>query len=185
MFDAYQMDYSKGLMIVDCRDADSEEPDLKDKRCLKAILGNLTKELRVDGLVLNHFREKHYGRKTLKALRQVIVLATAMDQLAAQEPLPNFGNLSRKEVQARCNACQFNIAPLFANLKGLLLGDLPRVNFTAFKRELVVKATELVRHRYKGCRNCIKRTVDDLSYLLTEIERFAETVMAPNGRKAP
>jgi len=185
MFDAYHMDYAKGLMIVDCRNEGVDEPDLKDRRILESILEKLARELRVDGLVLNHFREKHYGRKTLKALRQVMVLLAAMDQLAAQKPVPNFGGLNRKEVTARCQACQFDIGPLVTRLHELLLGDLPRIDFPAFKAELTVKATEMARHKYKGCRACIRRTVDDLSYLLTEIERLAETIMMPDGRRTP
>lgn len=185
MFDTYHMDYAKGLMIVDCKNERAEEPDLKDRRILKSVLEKLTRELRVDGLILNHFREKHYGRKTLKALRQVIVLFTAIDQLAGQASIPNFGGLGRKDVQARCQACQFNIGPLFTRLKELLLGDLPRIDFPAFKAELTVKTTEMARHRYKGCQACIGRTVDDISYLLTEIERLAETIMTPDGRRVP
>jgi len=183
MFDSYQMDHAKGLMIVDCSDAD-EEPDLKDPRCLKAVLGNLGNEMRVEGIVLNHHREKHYGRRTLKTLREVISLSSLLDQLAGQEPLPNFPGLARKEIQARCCACQFGPVSLFARLKELLLGDLPRIDFPAFSVEFAARARELERHRYKGCQRCTARTVADLSFLLSEIESFADRILAPGqGRK--
>ena len=183
VFETYHMDHAKGLMIVDCKDADTEEPDLKDPRCLGAILSNLSKELRVDGLVLNHFREKHYGRKTLKALREVIVLSTVLDQLGKQDPLPNFGSLGKKDVQARCRACHFNPGSLFGRMKELLLSNLPRIDCEAFKSEFTFRVGELARHGYKGCQNCVKRTVDDLSYLLTELERFADALMPRDWRK--
>jgi hypothetical protein len=184
MFDSYQMDHAKGLMIVDCSDADVDEPDLKDPRCLKAVLRNLSSELRVEGVILNHHREKHYGRRTLKALREVISLSSLHDQLAAQEPLPNFPGLARKEMQARCGACQFNPASLFARLKELLLGDLPQIDFADFSAEFAARARELERHRYKGCQHCTARTASDLSFLLSEVESFADRILAPGqGRK--
>jgi hypothetical protein len=179
MFDTYHMDHARGLMFVDCDDIDADEPDLKDPRCLRAVLGNLCNELRVDGIVLNHYREKHYGRKTLKALREVIALSSLLDQLKGQEALPNFPGLAKKEVQVRCDACPFNPRLLFTSLREILLDGLPEINFPAFAAEFTAKARDLQRHKYKGCSCCTSRTVDDLSFLLSEIESFADKVLAP------
>ena len=184
MFDSYQMDYAKGLMLIECKDADVTEPDLKDPRCLQAVLANLSNELRVDGIVLNHYREKHYGRKTLKALREVIALSSLLDQLAGQEALPNFPGLTKKEKQVRCEACIFSPASLFSRFKELLVGDLPNIDFPAFAAEFTIRAREMARHKYKGCQNCTGRTVDDLSFLLNEVAAFADKVLAPvSGRQ--
>ncbi len=178
MFDSYHMDYAKGLMYVDCGDADVDEPDLKDPICLKAVLKNLRGELRVDGVILNHLREKHYGRKTLRALREIIALSSLLDELASQEPLPNFPGLTKREVSARCEACPFNAKVLFSRLKSLLLDNLPEIDFPSFATEFAMKTRELAGHTYKGCLGCTGRTVDDLSYLLSEIESFADRTLA-------
>ena len=177
VYDSYHIDHAKGLMIVDCTEV-KEEPDLREPKCLRAILKHLSKELRVEGLVLNHYREKHYGEKTLKTLQEILNLSSFFDQLAGQEPIPDFSSLSKKEINLRCSRCAFNSSNLFKRLKDLLLGDLPNVDFPAFAAEFTVKVKELSRHKYTGCHNCTARTVDDLSFLLTQIELFSNRILA-------
>ena len=182
-FDSYHMDYAKGLMYIDCGDAGDREPDLKDPACLRAVLKHLHGELRVDGIILNHHREKHYGRKTLRALREIIALSAMLDELAAQKPLPNFPGLTRKEVSTRCDACPFNAGPLFVRLKSLLLDDLPEIDFFSFAGEFAAKVREMEAHTYKGCLGCTRRTADDLSFLLSEVEAFADRALARDRGK--
>ena len=182
-FETYHMDYSKGLMIVDCLAAAGEEPDLKDRACLLAVLKNIRKELRVDGIVLNHHREKHYGSATLAALQAVIAISSLFDQLSRQEPLPHFGGLTKKEARERCAPCAFCPANLFRSLEERLIGGLPRVDFPAFAAELAARAGEMRGHRFTGCRDCVKRSVEDMFFLLGETDSFANRLAACcNGR---
>ena len=183
MFDTYRMDHAKGLMIVDCKDADGGAVSLKDPVCLKAVLRNLCKELTVDGLVLNHHLERHYGKRTIKALGDVLSLASVLSQLSAQEPLPDFNGQSRKETEAACLQCPLNPQNLFKRFKDLLLGDLPNIDFAAFAAEFAVRVRELGRQRDTGCRNCTRRTVDDLSFLLTQIDSFSNRLVANSVRR--
>ena len=178
MYDSYQMDHAKGLMIVDCRGGNGKEPDLKDPGCLASVLVHLSKEFRVDGLVLNHYREKHYGGRTLEVLNEVIALSSLLRQLTKQRALPRFKDMSKKESQDRCVSCPLNPAQMFTRLRDLLLGDLPKIDFPAFGAEFTVKARELDRHRGRGCSECTERTVKDMEFLLVQIDSFTEKVLA-------
>jgi len=182
-FETYHMDYSKGLMVVDCLAAAGEEPDLKDRACLLAVLKNIRKELRVDGIVLNHHREKHYGAATLAALQAVIAISSLFDQLSGQEPLPHFSGLTRKEALERCTPCAFCPANLFRDLEERLIGGLPRVDFPAFAVEMTARAGEMGDHRFTGCRSCIRRSVEDLFFLLGEAGAFADRLAASCNRR--
>ncbi len=172
-------------MSIECRESGTREPDLCETGCLEAVIRHLGKELRVDGIVLDHYKEKHYGRRTLEVLQEVIGLSSLMDQLSGQTALPEFSSLSNKEIQLRCQRCPFNPSVLFTRMKELLLGDLPNIDFPAFAAEFTVKAKELERHRYIGCQSCVSRNVDDLSFLLGQIESFSQKVIALNPKSSP
>jgi len=177
-FETYHMDYSKSLMIVDCLAAAEKEPDLKDRACLLAVLKNIRKELRVDGIVLNHHREKHYGSATLAVLHAVIAISSLFDQLSDQEPLPHFSGLTKKEARERCGPCAFCPDNLFRGLEERLIGDLPRIDFPAFAAEMTAKVGEMREHRFTGCRDCVKRSVEDMFFLLGETGSLANRLAA-------
>lgn len=134
--------------------------------------------------MLNHHRESHYGRDTVAALQGVIALTALFDQLSKQDAKPEFHGLTRKESQERCDACTFNPARIFTSLKDSLLGNLPVIDYPIFAEDLTLKASSMNQHRFTGCRLCIGRTAEDLSFILEEVRSLANRLtISRRGRR--
>lgn len=160
-------------MIVECKDERESTVDLGDPVCRAAILQNLSKEFGIEEIVLSHYTEKKNGKVSVDALYSLLNLCQLMDRMGAREPRPNFPQLSRRQLKAKCSACPFNPHNLFASLRSRAEG-----NFVAFIEEFTGIVEGIYRFREAGCRRCVESTIEDLVFLYNESERLSRKLAA-------
>ncbi len=169
MFSQAEVQPSRARLIVDCKEAPEASADLRDPKCLAAVLGHLEREFGIEAVVLSHYVEKQYGPKAMETLRRLLALSRLLGQIAVRDPAPNFPGMARKQVAARCAACPFNPHTLFPKLRERVLGD-----FSAFHAEFLRSTEALHRYREAGCKACTGATANDLIYLFREAVAFGE-----------
>jgi len=162
VFSQAEVQPSRGRLIVDCKDAPDSAADLRDPRCLAAVLG--------------HYVERQYGRAAMNVLRRILAVLSLLDQLGTRPPAPNFPSLSRKEVASKCRTCPFHPKTVFDGLRSRAMRGFSELHAT-----LTSSTEKLYAYREPGCTACVNATTSDLIYLFRSVSDFGDDALVPDA----
>jgi len=152
----------------------SEEADLRDPACRRAVLEALRDEPPIEALVLSDLTERRYGPRAAAAVNALLAILRLAEEFATREPAPEFPGEPARRTRARCAACPLQPKSLFLRLAEACAEDLP-----VFHAELEVRVRAAAKAPPPGCARCVQLTQRDLALLIGRYRDFADSGMVP------